>query len=140
MSQSKNNRLLCLCVELDADFFYLIQSYAERSGLRAEIIQRGSEVVEKTLSTHPAMIFLESDHPAEMPAWEVLQALKAHPETQAIPTLVFSWLDEEDIALGKGADVFVRKPVMLADFQDALSSAGIEFRTKDVDAVDEKRR
>ena len=26
---------LCLCIELDADFFYLVRSYAERGGLRA---------------------------------------------------------------------------------------------------------
>ncbi len=133
----------CMCVELDPDFYYLMQTFAERSGLRAAHVHRSREALEFARCQKPAVVFLEADRPAEMSAWEVLKALKTDQATQAIPVVVFSWVNEEERALEGGADVYVQKPVMYADFIDALAVAGVcqenlERTHPDVDASQEK--
>jgi CheY-like chemotaxis protein len=116
---------LCLCIELDADFFYLVRSYAERGGLRAEPVSRGTDAVDQAKMTKPAVIFLEIDRPTQQRSWDVLAALKSEQAVKDIPVVVFSWLEEEEVAIQKGADVFVRKPVMFSDFLDVLISFGL---------------
>jgi len=54
--------------------------------------------------------------------------------------LLFSWLDDEELALQKGADVYVRKPVMFADFLSALTTAGVCTGTNSIDIANSKRR
>jgi CheY-like chemotaxis protein len=121
--QSKNQT--CLCVELDPDFFYLIRSYAERSGLNAVQISHAGDVFSAIRNEHPAVVFLEPEHSPERGAWDVLRQIKASPETAAIPVIIFSWLNEEEKAAQAGANIYVRKPVMYMDFMDALVVVGI---------------
>lgn len=119
----------CLCVELDPDFYYLIQSYAERSGLRAAHVARGPEVLAAVQQAAPAVICLEPEYRADESAWELVRLLKADPQAADIPIILFSWLDEEEKARAAGAAVYVRKPVMYVHFLNALAAAG--FRRDD---------
>jgi CheY-like chemotaxis protein len=125
MNQNTPDVKTCMCVELDPDFFYLMQSFAERSGLRAMHVSRGQEAVQLARHERPTVVLLEADHPAEMSAWEVLRALKTDQVTCEIPVVLFSWVNEEEHAIEEGADVYVQKPVMYVDFIDALAVAGI---------------
>jgi CheY-like chemotaxis protein len=52
--------------------------------------------------------------------WKMLQTLKSHPRTQAIPVLVCSVLDNPDLALSLGADVYLHKPPDRISFLEAL--------------------
>jgi len=90
MNQCPENVKTCMCVELDPDFFYLMQSFAERCGLRAIHVNRGKDSVKLVKHERPTVIFLETDSPAEMPAWDVLRALKADNTTRDIPVVLFS--------------------------------------------------
>ena len=125
MNPNATDVKMCMCVELDPDFFYLMQSFAERSGLRAVHVSRGQEAVQLAKHERPTVVFLEADHPAEMSAWEVLRAFKSDQATREIPVVLFSWVNEEEHAIEEGADVYVQKPVMYVDFIDALAVAGI---------------
>jgi CheY-like chemotaxis protein len=87
----------------------------------------------------PAVIFLEIDSPAQQRSWDVLAALKTDMALKEIPVVVFSWLEEEGVAMQKGADVFVRKPVMFLDFLDALTSFGLCTGTYSNDLFDKRR-
>ena len=120
----------CMCVELDSDFYYLIQKYAERSGLSALLVSRGAEALQLAKKVRPNLICLEPEQGADRSAWEVLAALKSDSETAAIPVILFSWLNEEEQALKAGADVYVKKPVMYVDFTGALEVAGIRLENQ----------
>ncbi len=126
---------LCLCVELDADFFYLIRSYAERSGLRAEMARRGEDVVEQVRQLQPAVLIFGIDHPGRDSAFATIEELKSDANTLSIPAVVFSWMEDEELALERGADFFVRKPVMYADFLGALTTVGISTRINPMDVI-----
>jgi CheY-like chemotaxis protein len=131
---------LCLCVQLDADFFYLIRSYVERGGLKAEYITRPADVLSCAKQSHPVALFFETDRPALFPIWDMIEGLKSDKDTASIPVILFSWLDEEPLAEEKGVDVFVRKPVMFGDFLSAMEAAGVCINTPDTNILDEKRR
>jgi CheY-like chemotaxis protein len=136
MSQEAPLLLLGLCIALDADFYYLIRSYAQRSGMRTEYLPQGSESLTRAHELQPAVVFLEYDQPAEMSIWDVVSQFKSDPVMQNIPVVVFSWLDEEEYALDIGVDIFVRKPIMYADFQETLVSLGICQKTTHVNLLD----
>ncbi len=136
MSQEAPLLPLGLCIALDADFYYLIRSYAQRSGMRTEYLPQGSESLTRAHELQPAVVFLEYDQPAEVSIWEIVSQLKSDPVVQNIPVVVFSWLEEEENALEKGVDIFVRKPIMYADFQEILVSLGICQQTTQYNLLD----
>jgi CheY-like chemotaxis protein len=114
----------CLCIDLDADFYYLMQSYAQRSKfLRLEA--RPDQEADPDLTQRPDVIFLEADNTAGQKSWDKLHALKVDTQTRQIPVILFSWLAVEARALEEGADAFLQKPVMYADLLDALALVGI---------------
>jgi CheY-like chemotaxis protein len=130
MDPSQATNRTCMCVELDSDFYYLIQKYAERSGLAALLVSQGAEALQLTKKVRPAVVCLEPEQGADRTAWEVLTALKSDSETAGIPVILFSWLDEEEQALKAGASVYVKKPVMYVDFSEALAEAGVRLENQ----------
>lgn len=131
MSSLADNVPMCLCIALDPDFFYLIQSYAGRCGMRALHVARAGDALAVAKQEKPAVVCLEPEHQADRSAWEVLRALKAQAETRPIPVILFSWLEEDEKARSAGAAVYVRKPVMYVDFLDALVSAGVRDKNQE---------
>lgn len=129
MDPSQVNKQTCMCVDLDPDFYYLIQSYAERSGLCALHVGQASETLHLARQIHPAVICLERGQHSNQPVRDVLNALKTDQETAPIPIILFSWLDEEDKSSKSGADVYVKKPLMYVDFLDALAAVGISHQS-----------
>jgi len=114
-----------MCVGLDPDFFYLIQNYAQRSGLSAVHTNLTTDLLVCIKRERPVVLFMEPEQLVDRTAWKILRTIKADPEIAGIPVILFSWLDEEDQALEAGVDVFVKKPVMYANFLDALAVAGV---------------
>jgi CheY-like chemotaxis protein len=131
---------MCLCVGLDGDFFYLIQSYAHRNGLRCEASDWGSGLKDRIRLSHPAAILMELDRAEQEYLWSFLQEVRSDRELHEIPVVLFSWLNLEETALENGVDVYARKPIMYADFTNALISIGICPQSNDLDFVDDQRR
>ncbi len=127
MDKSFARNRTCICVAFDPDFYYLIQSYAERSGMKAILVSHTSDLLVRLKLDPPAVICLEPEQLLDETAWELLAKIKADHEVAGIPVILFSWLDEADRAVEAGADVYVKKPVMYIDFIDALSVAGIHY-------------
>jgi CheY-like chemotaxis protein len=120
----------CLCIDLDADFYYLMQSYAQRSKflrLEANLDQE----VKPAIAQQPDVIFLEADNTVGQKSWDKLHALKENAQTRQIPVILFSWLAVEARALEEGADAFLQKPVTYADLLDALALVGISSPQSD---------
>ena len=55
--------------------------------------------------------------------WELLQALRAQPETVTIPVIVCSVLDEPELARSLGAQGCLKKPAGQVDLLQALEAA-----------------
>jgi len=76
-------------------------------------------VVERARELKPALITLDVMLP-EQDGWEVLRTLKADPQTQGIPVLVVSALEDVGLALSLGAADYLVKPVHRSELQNML--------------------
>jgi CheY-like chemotaxis protein len=108
----------------DSHFCYLLRSYIRRSAHQARFSYPGDGVVETIQQEKPALIVLDVDLPG-MSGWNLLRALKAHPNTHAIPVMICSWLDEKERGAQEGANICLRMPILYGDFINALNSVGV---------------
>jgi len=105
----------------NAHFSYLMQRYVKTSKHQIIPANLGDEVLTLARSEKPAVIVLEVDRPETM-GWHLLRELKADPIVGRIPVIVCSWLDEEARSLAEGADIYLRMPILYADFGAALTA------------------
>ena len=116
---------IVMIVGVDSDFVYLMQYYAKKSGCQAIVAPPEGETLGLAKQRNPELIVLEADL-ADAIGWDVLRSLKADPATQRIPVAVCSWLDDEESELAEGAAIYLKKPILYADFLAALE--GIRHR------------
>ena len=119
MNQPTNNRVMI--VVGNAHFSYLMQRYVRTSEHQVISANLGEDVLALARSEKPAAIVLEVDRP-ETIGWHTLRALKADPEIGRIPVILCSWLDEEARGRAEGAELFLRMPILYADFGAALAA------------------
>ncbi len=119
MDQILKNRIMI--VGENSHFLYLMQRYVRRSAYKIIAGNLGDDLLALARCEKPVVIVLAVDVP-ETIGWRILRELKTDPEAGRIPIIVCSWLDEENLALAEGADMYMRMPILYADFQAALES------------------
>ncbi len=118
MDQNAKNQIMI--VGGNAHFSYLMQRYVRTSAHQIVSANLGDDVLAKARCENPAAIILEVDVPGTI-GWQTLRALKADQDVGRIPVIVCSWLDEEARYLEQGADIYLRMPILYADFETALA-------------------
>ena len=108
-----------LIIDDNPDAISLLQRYL--GDIYASVTARhADEGLQMARALRPWIIVLDIMLPTT-DGWEVLQNLKNHPETCAIPVLVCSVLDTPDMALALGADGFLKKPPDQIEFLATLA-------------------
>jgi len=97
-----------------------IGRFLSELSISAAICMRGEEVVRMALKKKPDVIILDIFLP-DMIGWDALDALKAHPETKAIPVLILSIMDDRTRGLQRGAAEYLVKPIRRSDLRAALN-------------------
>ncbi|WP_353931701.1 PAS domain S-box protein [Okeanomitos corallinicola TIOX110] len=87
-----------------------IARYLQQLNLQTTIYTRGEGAVEQAMIINPIFITLDILLP-NLSGWEVLQQIKAHPQTKHIPVIIISVVDERSHALSLGAADYLVKPV-----------------------------
>ena len=106
-------------------------------GYRVTTARSGAEAVAKAAAEHPAVIVLDLFMPT-MDGWHTVEALKASPDTAAIPVLVLSVLDPDDGAgLADRVEKWLTKPI---EDGDALIGAVEQLVGGDDPGVPRARR
>ncbi len=119
MDHGTNDRIMI--VGGDSHFSYLMQRYVRTSAHQIIPVNLGEDVLALARREKPVAVVLEVDRP-ETIGWFTLRALKADPEVGNIPVILCSWLDEEERGRAEGAELFLRMPILYADFGAALSA------------------
>ena len=119
MERIANNRIMI--VGGDTHFSYLMQRYVRTSAHPLISANLGDDILTLARCERPAAIILEVDLP-ETIGWHTLRALKTDQEVSKIPVIVCSWLDEEARSLEQGANLYLRMPILYADFEAALAT------------------
>lgn len=84
--------------------------YLAEVGLDPVVHSVGKGALEAAIAAQPALIILDILLP-DLPGWEVLAQLKSHPQTQSIPVVVASVIDERSQAMALGASHSLVKPI-----------------------------
>jgi DNA-binding response OmpR family regulator len=119
MDYTSNNRIMI--VGGDSHFSYLMQRYVRRSAHKIISTSLDEDLLALARCEKPVAIVLEVDNSVTI-GWQTLRTLKADPEVGKIPVIVCSWLDEAVRGLAEGADIYLRMPILYADFRAALAA------------------
>lgn len=104
-----------LYVEDNADNVYMLTRRLARVGYEVLVAGDGQQGIEMARAEAPALILMDLSLPV-LDGWQATRALKAAPETRAIPVIALSahaLEGEREKALDAGCDEFETKPVDL---------------------------
>ena len=108
-----------LIIEDDTNFAKSLLDYAHQKGYKGIVAVRGDEGVELAGTYNPVGILLDIQLPI-MSGWEVMDALKANPQTRPIPVHMMSSYQMKTESRLKGAIDFVDKPMAFEQMQDVF--------------------
>ncbi len=101
---------LVLVIDDDPAARDLMHRFLSKEGFRPETAGSGEEGLRLARSLHPVAITLDVMMPG-MDGWAVLQQLKADPETQDIPVIMLTMVDDKNIGFALGATDYLTKPI-----------------------------
>ncbi len=108
-----------LTVDDDEGVITLFQRYLEKQGYKVAGMTTGEGVVETAKRLKPYAITLDVIMPGK-DGWQIIQELRADPETRDIPIIVCSIMSDADKGLSMGVADYLVKPVTEQDLLDAL--------------------
>ncbi|GAB3543130.1 response regulator [Spirosoma fluminis] len=108
-----------LIVEDDTNFAKSLLDYARKKGYKGIVSVRGDEGLKLATIYKPLGILLDIQLPV-MSGWEVMDALKADPQTRPIPVHIMSSHKMKNESLLKGAIDFVDKPMAFEQMQEVF--------------------
>lgn len=120
---------LVLVVEDDLPTSELLTIHLTQAGYRVAHAYDGVEAIEKAKELQPFVITLDIMLPKK-DGWEVLQSLKADPETSDIPIIIHSIIDNKELAFALGATDYLVKPVDKATLLGKLEELSLAIKKR----------
>lgn len=93
-----------------------ITRYLSEMGMEFIVYPQGEGALEEVLRLRPALIILDLQLP-NLSGWNVLNQLKSHPQTQEIPVIITSVVDEQITGMAQGAFAYLVKPITRSQLQ-----------------------
>ncbi len=106
-----------LIIEDDTPFAKILLDYARSKNYKGIVAVRGDAGLDMAQLYKPLAILLDIQLPV-MDGWQVMEALKANPETKPIPVHIMSSMKFKQESLLRGAVDFINKPFALEQMQD----------------------
>jgi CheY-like chemotaxis protein len=108
-----------LVIDDNTDIVALFQRYLGGHDVQVVGATDGEQALRLAKDLQPQAIALDVMLPNQ-DGWEILQRLKRSPDTQHIPVIVCSVLNEPDLALSMGANDYITKPVSQVGLLEVL--------------------
>jgi len=108
--EAARGAIMILVAERDPITAELEQHFLSGEGYDVLVVLDGRRALDEAITHQPDLIIVDVILPG-LNGLKVCEALKAEPQTAAIPVLVFSVLDVRERALNAGADAFLLKPI-----------------------------
>ncbi|MBS1585604.1 MAG: response regulator [Bacteroidetes bacterium] len=109
-----------LIIEDDTNFAKSLLEFTRKKGYKGIVAVRGDEGLQLAKTHKPNGILLDIQLPVKS-GWEVMEELKADPETKHIPVHIMSSHSVKKESLMKGAIDFINKPVAYEQMQTVFS-------------------
>jgi CheY-like chemotaxis protein len=108
-----------LVIDDNQDLVDLLQRYLAGHHIKVVAATEGEQALRLATTLQPKLITLDVMLPS-MDGWEILQRLRAAPESVHTPVVICSVLHEQELAQSLGASDYIVKPVRQADLIDVL--------------------
>lgn len=109
-----------LVIDDDPNSRDLLRRMLEREGFAVLTAASGAEGLEMARAKHPDLITLDVMMPS-MDGWAVLSVLKSDPETEKIPVVMMTMVDDRPMGFALGATEYLTKPLEKSRVLDAIS-------------------
>lgn len=152
LSEGKRNKLCksgsqikVLYIEDDNSIQQLVADMLTLLGYDTACADNGKLGLEKAINWHPHVVITDLRMPV-MDGFEVIRALRAHPDTANVPIFVLSaWSDENTRKTCKqlGADKYFVKPLSYFQINSAIQAAlkpALESSPEQIRGVNEPQR
>ena len=106
-----------LIIEDDTAFAKILLDFTRQKNYKGLVAVRGDTGIEMANHFKPLAILLDIQLPV-VDGWQVMEALKANPETRPIPVHIMSSLKLKQESLLKGAVDFINKPFAIQEMQN----------------------
>ncbi|MHB0875114.1 MAG: response regulator [Anaerolineae bacterium] len=110
-----------LIVDDNPGMLRLFARYLSGHGYRVVSTSDGAEAVSLARENGVRLVIVDVMM-REMDGWAVLQQLKAEPQTQEVPVLICSVVNEPELAVTLGATGLLKKPVSREQLLDAVAA------------------
>jgi len=127
---------LILSIDDERPILNLYDRYLSGYGYRVVPLTDPKQAVARAKEIKPFAITLDIMMP-ERDGWQVLEALKADPETRGIPVIVCSIVEELDKGFSLGAADYLAKPILEEDLITSLNRLNSDGTIKDILIIDD---
>ncbi len=127
---------IILAIDDDRQVISLYERYLQPQGYEVVALTEPARAVERAKALKPFAITLDVMMPA-IDGWQVLDMLKADPETRAIPIIVCSILEDQEKGFSLGAADYLTKPILEDDLLNALDRLNADGSIRDVLVIDD---
>jgi PAS domain S-box-containing protein len=115
--QGKNSQVLIIEDSVPAS--EQITRYLSEMRMQSVVYPQGEGALAEVLRIQPALILLDLQLP-NISGWEVLHQLKTNPQTQDIPVIIISVIDEHTKGQAQEASAYLVKPITRTQFQATI--------------------
>ncbi len=114
-----SGKMTVLVIDDNATMVTLFERYLGGHEVSVVGVTDGEQAMQLAAELQPQVITLDVMMPVQ-DGWEILERLKSSPDTQHIPVVVCSVLNEPQLALSMGASDYIMKPVSQIELLQVL--------------------
>ena len=127
---------IILAIDDDPQIINLYERYLNDHGYHVYALTNPTKAVETASRIQPYAITLDIMMP-ERDGWQVLEALKSNPNTQNIPVIFCSILEEQDKGFSLGATDYLMKPILEDDLIGAIERLNADGSIQEILVCDD---
>jgi len=109
-----------LVIEDDPSASSLLAEYIGGNGYEVEISATGERGLARAIEDPPALICLDMGLPGDLDGWQLLDRLRARPDTANIPVVICTGRNGRDRAAALGVTDFISKPFSQRQIREAI--------------------
>lgn len=118
--KTTKSEYLVLVVEDDTATSYALKALIMENNYNVMIAENGKEAINKAREFHPDLITMDLKLP-DIYGIQIIEILKHDPETQQIPILILSVVEEDEKMYQAGASFYLKKPLEPNKFIEAVN-------------------
>lgn len=134
-SSADGNKVI-LAIDDDPQVIGLYERYLHPQGYQVVPLTNPSQAVERVKQLKPFAVTLDIMMPG-VDGWQVLDSLKADPDTRNTPVIVCSIIEDLEKGFNLGASDYLVKPILEDDIVNALDRLNADGSIREVLVIDD---